>query len=226
MPRTLLEIKDLTKEYQRGGTVFAAVDHVNLSLEPKDFISIIGRSGSGKSTLLNMAAGLLRPTSGGVFLEGRDIASLNDREISFVRNAKLGYIPQGQSVLANLTVFDNVALPFYLFQRAGDIAGKVSFLLEEVGIARLAAAYPKQLSGGELRRVSIARALVNAPAILAADEPTGDLDPQTGAGIMELFARIAGSGTAVLLVTHDLDAARRASRVYTMDSGMLTARVA
>jgi putative ABC transport system ATP-binding protein len=219
--RPLLELRELTKEYERGGSVFAAVDHVNLSLAPKDFISIIGRSGSGKSTLLNMTAGLLKPTSGGVFLEDRDIASLNDREISFVRNAKLGYIPQGQSALANLTVFDNVALPFHLFKREGDIAAKVSGLLEQLGIARLAAAYPKQLSGGELRRLSIARALVNDPAVLVADEPTGDLDPQTTAGIMELFTRIAASGTAVLLVTHDLDATRCGNRVYTMDCGKL-----
>ncbi|MDR1099684.1 MAG: ATP-binding cassette domain-containing protein, partial [Treponema sp.] len=161
----LLELTDLTKEYKRGGQSFNAVNRVNLSVEAGDFISIIGRSGSGKTTLLNMGAGLLRPSAGTVFFEGNDIHRLADREISFLRNEKIGYVPQGQSLLSNFTVFDNVCIPWFLFKREGDVEGRAFILLEKVGISHLAASYPKELSGGEMRRVSIARALINEPRL-------------------------------------------------------------
>jgi putative ABC transport system ATP-binding protein len=202
-----------------------AVKDVSLSMDLRDFVSVIGRSGSGKTTLLSMSAGLLKPTAGTVTLEGRDIFMLNDGESSFLRNTKIGYIPQGMSLLPNLTVLDNVRLPFYLsgkkFRREGDSAEKALSLLEQVGVLPLAQDYPKQLSGGEQRRVSIARALINDPLILIADEPTGDLDTETTACIMKLFSLIAQNGTAILLVTHEPDTVSYGNRAYVMDAGTL-----
>jgi putative ABC transport system ATP-binding protein len=218
----LLEINGLTKEYKRNNVPFPAVKDAALSMDAGDFVSIIGRSGSGKTTLLCMTAGLLKPTAGVVTLEGRNIFTLSDEESSFLRNAKIGYIPQGMSLLPNLRVVDNVRLPFYLSKREGDSAEKALSLLDQVGILHLARDYPKQLSGGEQRRVSIARALINDPVMLIADEPTGDLDTGTTAEIMELFSRIAQKGTAILLVTHEPDTVSYGNRVYIMDAGTLT----
>jgi putative ABC transport system ATP-binding protein len=217
----LLELKELTKEYNRGGRAFNAVNHVSLAVEPGDFISIIGRSGSGKSTLLNMSAGLLRPTTGTVLFEGNDIHRLSDKEISFLRNEKIGYVPQGQSLLSNFTVFDNVCIPWFLFKREGDVEGRAFILLEKVGISRLADSYPRELSGGEMRRAAIVRSLINEPRLLIADEPTGDLDVETTAEIMGLFSAIAREGTAVLIVTHELDTLNYGNKTYEMDAGNL-----
>jgi putative ABC transport system ATP-binding protein len=222
----LLELKDLSKAYRRGGRAFNAVNAVSLSVEAGDFVSIIGRSGSGKTTLLNMSAGLLHPTAGTVLFEGKDIHRLKDKELSFLRNEKIGYVPQGQSLLSNFTVFDNVCIPWFLFKREGDVEGRAFILLEKVGISHLAASYPRELSGGEMRRVSIARALINEPRLLIADEPTGDLDAQTTAEIMTLFSRIAREGTAVFIVTHELDAQSYGDRTYSMDGGNLVPRTA
>ncbi|MDR2160367.1 MAG: ABC transporter ATP-binding protein [Treponema sp.] len=220
----LLELRELSKEYQRGGRTFNAVNRVNLSVEPGDFISIAGRSGSGKTTLLNMGAGLLNPTQGAVFFEGKDIYALGDREMSFLRNDKIGYVPQGQSLLSNFTVFDNVCIPWFLFSREGDVEGRAFILLEKVGISHLASSYPRELSGGEMRRAAIARALINDPRLLIADEPTGDLDTWTTAEVMKLFGRIAGEGTAVLIVTHELDTLNYGNKTCSMDAGNLLPR--
>ncbi|MDR0400306.1 MAG: ABC transporter ATP-binding protein [Treponema sp.] len=222
----ILELRELSKEYRRGGRVFNAVNRANLSVEPGDFISVIGRSGSGKTTLLNMGAGLLHPTGGSVLFEGKDIYALGDREISFLRNGKIGYVPQGQSLLSNFTVFDNVCIPWFLFRREGDVEGRAFILLEKVGISQLADSYPKELSGGEMRRAAIARALINEPRLLIADEPTGDLDVQTTAEIMNLFKTIAGEGTAVLIVTHELDTLDYGNKTYSMDAGNLALHTA
>ena len=218
----LLELKELTKEYRRGGRTFNAVNRVSLSIEPGEFISIIGRSGSGKTTLLNMGAGLLKPSGGAVLFEGHDIHRLSDKEISFIRNEKIGYVPQGQSLLSNFTAFDNVCIPWFLFKREGDVEGRAFVLLEKVGISHLADSYPKELSGGEMRRAAIARALINEPRILIADAPTGDLDAETTAEIMRLFSRIAKEGTAVLIVTHELDTLNYGNKTYSMDAGNLS----
>lgn len=218
----ILKVNGLTKEYKRGGTAFFAVHDVSLQLSAGDFFCITGRSGSGKSTLLNLLAGLLKPTRGSIEMEGRNISSFNDKEASAYRNLKIGYIPQGHSVLANLTVLDNVKLPYYFYKREGDVTEKAMSLLEQAGIPHLARSYPKQLSGGELRRVSIARALMNDPVIFMADEPTNDLDTRTTAEMMKLFSEISHKGTAVLMVTHDLEAAQSANRIFKMDMGILT----
>jgi putative ABC transport system ATP-binding protein len=223
----LLEIKGLTKEYIRNDAPFPAVRDVFLDIEQGGFVSITGRSGSGKTTLLSMAAGLIKPTSGSVEFEGRNIAELNDAELSALRNTKIGYIPQGLTLLPNLNVLDNVRLPYFLSdagpQGENDSVEKALSLLARTGIPHLAASYPKELSGGEARRVSIARALINDPAILIADEPTGDLDAETTADIMALFDSIAKSGTAILLVTHESDAISGRAQAWVMNSGKLSA---
>ncbi len=218
----LLEVNGLSKQYQRGEKTFAAVDRVAFALRRGDFVSIIGRSGSGKSTLLNMLAGLLTPTSGSIELEGKNICTLKDKEMSEFRNSRLGYIPQGAGALSSLTVFDNVRLPYYLSRRQGDAFGRAWFLLEAVGLSAHAEMSPSQLSGGELRRVLIARALMNEPDLLIADEPTSDLDIETTKEIMELFSRINKNGTTILIVTHELDTLKFGNRVLTMSSGKLS----
>lgn len=218
----VLTIKNLTKEYMRGNTAFYAVDNVNLSIDKSEFVSIIGRSGSGKSTLLNMIAGLIKPTSGSISVDGQDILALNDKSISLYRNSKIGYVPQGNTALGNLTVLDNVRLPFYLCKREGNSTSKALILLEQLGISHLAKMFPKHLSGGELRRVFIARALINDPVMLIADEPTSDLDAETTIEIMELFSQIAKKGTSILLVTHELDTIKYGDSVYVMEKGKLT----
>jgi putative ABC transport system ATP-binding protein len=220
----LLELRELSKEYRRGGRAFNAVNRASLSVGPGDFISIIGRSGSGKSTLLNMSAGLIKPTEGTVFFDGRDIYQLNDKEISFFRNEKIGYVPQGQSLLSNFTVLENVCIPWFLFRREGGATERALALLEKTGISHLAASYPKELSGGEMRRVAIARSLVNNPLLLIADEPTSDLDAETTAEIMKLLNAIAREGTAVLIVTHELDTLSYGNKTYVMDCGALSAQ--
>ncbi|MDR1908854.1 MAG: ABC transporter ATP-binding protein [Spirochaetaceae bacterium] len=222
----LLEFTSLRREYQREGqaegSVFAAVDRAGAALEAGDFACVSGLSGSGKSTLLNMLAGLLPPSSGEIIFEGRRFSGMNDRELSLLRNTRIGYIPQGHSILWNFTVLDNIRLPFFLQKRPGDPTGRALRLLEQMGAGRLSNTYPGSLSGGELRRVSIARGLINEPALLIADEPTGDLDPGNAAGIMELFAGAARDGMTVLLVTHDPALARYGNRRFLMERGVLT----
>jgi putative ABC transport system ATP-binding protein len=218
----LLELRELTKEYRRGGRAFQAVHRASLSAAPGDFINIIGRSGSGKSTLLNMSAGLSKPTAGTVFFEGRDIYQLGDTEISLFRNEKAGYVPQGQSLLSNFTVLENVCIPWFLFKRGGDPEERALDLLEKTGIGHLAASYPKELSGGEMRRAAIARSLINNPPLLIADEPASDLDAETTAEIMKLLSAVAREGTAVLVVTHELDTIFYGNKTYAMDGGHLS----
>lgn len=217
-----LIIKGLRKEYIRGGVAFDAVSNVNLDVKAGEFISIIGRSGSGKSTLLNLIAGLLRPTEGQILLDGKSITGLADRDASYLRNTGFGYIAQGHSILPNLTVLDNVKLPFYLFARKGDPTKKAKELLSQMGIEHLSSSYPGKLSGGELRRVVIARALINSPSVLLADEPTRDLDKENTKGVISIFREVARQGTAILLVTHDLDTIEDQDSVYRMEDGQLT----
>ena len=225
----LLELREVSKEYRRGGRAFNAVNGASLSVESGDFISVTGRSGSGKTTLLNMSAGLLKPTRGTVFFNGNDIFRLNDRAISLIRNEAIGYVPQGQSLLSNFTVLENVLVPWFLFKHEAPPGTptpeeRAFALLEKTGIGHLAASYPKELSGGEMRRAAIARSLVNGPRLLIADEPTGDLDAETTADIMKLLRAIANGGTAVLIVTHEVDTLSYGDKTYSMNNGTMSLR--
>lgn len=218
----VLRLNDLCREYRRGDRRFLAVDHVSLDVEAGSCVSVIGRSGSGKSTLLNLAAGMLSPTAGSVELLGQNLADLVDARLSRLRCDAIGFIPQGPSALPGLTVLENVLLPFVLWPHGGDGEGAARLLLSRFGIEGLADAYPEDLSGGELRRALIARALVNRPSIVIADEPTSDLDAVSRRGVMECLAALQDDGTTLLVVSHDLDTLDFADRVYTMADGRLT----
>lgn len=213
----------ITRQYfrkSRGSNVFQALKETDLTLEPGRLVEITGRSGSGKSTMLNILAGLLAPTSGKVLYDGTDIYAMEDAERSRFRNQNIGIIPQGQTGLHSLTVLENVLLPCTMY---GDEIPKEKAvaLLERVGIAELRDTYPNELSGGEMRRLSIARAMLRNPRIILADEPTGDLDDENTHAVLKLLREAADNGAAVLLVTHETEAAAYADKVYVMDGGVL-----
>jgi len=217
-----LQVNHLTKEYTQGDLPFVALKDVNFSIPRGAFISITGRSGSGKSTLLNIIAGLTLPTSGSVLLDGADIFDRSDTALSLYRNATIGCVPQQSSILTSLTVLDNIRLPFHLVTREGDSMQEAQRLLKMVGLEKLGNRMPKRLSGGQLKRVAIARAMINRPSFLLVDEPTGDLDAQTTAEIMGIFRQLADDGTAILMVTHELETTEYADQRFHMDHGVLT----
>ena len=232
----LLVVRDLTKRFRRRGREFDAVSHADLVMDEGDFVAVVGRSGNGKSTLITMIAGLTRPTCGTVSVQGHVVGEMNDMELSRLRNRTIGFVMQSQTLLSNLTVLDNVVLPAVLFDArrqqpyvvdADAIAPdplneKAMRLLERLGVADLAGSYPRELSGGEMRRVSIARALMNDPCLLIADEPTGDLDQESTDIVMTLLRQLADEGTAILMVTHDSEALSYADYALRMDSGVLS----
>lgn len=216
-----LEVNNLSKQYIRGDVPFYAVKDISLEAHDGEFIAITGKSGSGKSTLLNLIAALLIPSAGEVRFDRKIISNLSDKEASLFRNTTIGYIPQGQSLLANLTVLDNVRLPYYFAENTGNPDEEAANLLKRFGIEKLANAYPSSLSGGEARRASVARALINKPRILLADEPTGDLDAENTKEIIRFFREIANEGTTVIMVTHEADTTKKADTVYVMENGEL-----
>ncbi|MBI0004649.1 ABC transporter ATP-binding protein [Gilliamella sp. W8126] len=218
----LLDVKNLRKDYQRGSQHFSAVNNVSFSMAQTDFISIMGKSGSGKTTLLNMIAGLLTPTQGKITINGTNLFELDDKQVSAFRNQNIGYIPQGSSLLPNLTVLENIRLPFYLTKRENQSSLNYALdLLEKAKIGYLKDTYPANMSGGEMRRIAILRALICRPQLVIADEPTSDLDEESSAQIMALLTEIHQQGTALLIVTHDNDVANYSQRTLKMSSGRL-----
>lgn len=220
----ILKAEAITKKYFRRtaqSNFFYAVNETDFILKEKAVTEIIGRSGSGKTTFMNMLAGLLSPSSGKVLFDDTDIYSLNDKKRSVLRNRQTGVVPQGQTGLDNLTVLENIKLPCILYGKDDTVEDRAKALLEEMGIAHLADSYPPELSGGELRRLAIARALINRPSVLFADEPTGDLDDENTEIILKLFRKYADNGTAVLIVTHESEAQKYADEVYRMNMGTL-----
>lgn len=218
-----LKAERVTKEYIRASgksNRFAAVKATDIELAAGSLTVLMGRSGSGKTTLMNMLAGLLTPTSGSVTLDGRDIYSLNDRELSRLRNENIGVVPQGQTAIHSLTVTENILLPYTLYRESGheDYARE---LMERMDIASLAEVRPSELSGGELRRMSIARAVIRKPSVILADEPTGDLDDENTARVFGFLRELAREGAAVMIVTHENDAKEYADVIYRMNAGEL-----
>lgn len=218
----LLKTKSLSKSFARGKNSFFAVKDVDFSISASDFVFIVGRSGSGKTTFLNLISGILDPSQGQVFFEDEDISSMNDTAKSFYRNESIGFVPQSLAYLPNLSVFDNVRVPFFLFNRDGDSEGRALSLLELMDIAHLKNEMPQNLSGGEIKRMLIARALMNSPKLLIADEPTANLDKETSETVMNLIKSVNKLGTAVLIVTHDSEILDENSTIYRMDAGELT----
>ena len=218
-----LRAEKISRQYFRQGkgtNVFTALKETDLALSAGELVEIEGRSGSGKSTLLGIMAGLLTPTTGQVKLDGQSLYDMPDAELSRLRNQHIGVIPQGQSALRALTVMENILLPARMYgHQAGKSRG--AELLEKVGIPDLANVYPEELSGGELRRLSIARAMVMDPDILLADEPTADLDDENTRRILSILREYADTGKAVLLVTHEPEAAAYAHRILRMKEGRL-----
>lgn len=217
----MLEIKNISKSYNRQGKDFFAVKDVNLNISNGDFIHIIGRSGSGKSTFLNIVAGLLSADKGSLSLDGTNYLELSDEEKSEFRNKNIGFIPQSPALLGYLNILENIRLPYDMYEKDGDSEGKARYFLNELGLEHLAKSYPKELSGGELRRIIISRALMNEPKILIADEPTSDLDIEATKEVMDLLKKINEKGTTVLVVTHELDTLKYGKKVYTMSEGIL-----
>jgi putative ABC transport system ATP-binding protein len=196
---------------------------VNLDVRPGEMVAIRGESGSGKSTLLNIIAGLERPDAGAVTVDGVALATLDDDALTAFRRTRVGFVFQAFHVLPYLTVAQNVALPLTLDgQRDTAAFERVRTMLDSVGLADRADSPPRELSGGELQRVAIARALVHRPAIVLADEPTGNLDPDSAAGVISMLReRMAAQGACGILVTHSVEAAQRADRIFTLRTGTL-----
>ncbi len=221
----ILQALQISKKYYRPtktSSHFEAVKSLDLEVPSGKITTIMGRSGSGKSTLLYMMAGLLRPSSGSVKWDDSDLYTLDDETLSKLRNQKSSVIPQGQTGLFALSVLENVTLPAMLYGDSARVEGKAKDLLERVGIGHLQDARISELSGGELRRMAIARALVMDSQILFADEPTDDLDDENTENVLKLLRSVADEGRGVLLVTHEDAAISYSDSIFKMDAGNLT----
>jgi len=216
----LLELRGVSKRYGEGSQEVVALDAVDLDVGEGEHLALVGRSGSGKSTLLHLAGGLDAPDTGQVRLDGRDLATLSTAERATLRRREVGFVFQFFHLIPTLTVTENVELPLLLDGRRDRAAA--TGLLERLGIAHRAGHLPSQLSGGEMQRTAIARALVTGPKLLLADEPTGNLDSATGEVILEVLAEaVRATGATLVVVTHDLAAARRSPRVLRLTDGRL-----
>ena len=212
----------MCKIYNPGENEVRALDHINLEINKGEFVAIIGQSGSGKSTFMNMLGCLDVPTSGEYFLNGTDVSTMEDNELSEVRNREIGFIFQGFNLISNLTAIENVELP--LVYRGVDRKTRHKLAVESltmVGLEKRMDHRPNEMSGGQQQRVAIARAIVNNPKLLLADEPTGALDTKSGAQVMELFQKLNDEGVSVLMITHDPEIAAHAKRVVMIRDGEL-----
>ena len=216
-----LEARKLVKEYKRRGVSFRAVDDIDFAVDTGDFIMIEGESGSGKTTFLNLLTGLTEPTSGDVLISGKPLKDIGDKELSKIRNQKIKYIPQGESLLSALTVRENILFPYTVGGLEKPSYERLLEVSDKLGITDLLDEYPSELSGGEMRRATIARAVINKPSLIIADEPTGSLDSENTFKVMEIFKNIASEGTAVIVVTHQKETLGYASKVYGMEQGSL-----
>ena len=217
----VLEVKDLTKEYGQGDSKVVALDHVSFCVERGEFVAIVGASGSGKSTLMNMIGGIDNPTSGDVIIEGKNISNLSEDELAIFRRRNLGMIYQFYNLVPTLTARENIILPWRLDGRKENGA-KVEGLLKVLGLTERANHLPSQMSGGQQQRVSIGRALINDPAFILADEPTGNLDSKTSAEIIDLLKYTNEQfNQTILLITHDDKIALRADRIITIGDGRI-----
>ena len=217
----MIRVENLTKNFVRNKHNFDAVDNVTAEIKKGEFVAVIGHSGSGKTTLFNMIAGLIKPTSGKIFIDGKEFTGLKENEMPAFRNENMGYVLQGQSLLNNFTILDNVCMPAYLSKNKVEFKEKAMKLLEEIGLSELANDYPSNLSGGEMRRVAIVRAMLNEPKIILADEPTSNLDPENSHKVMQMLRDISNAGTTVLLSTHELEYLDYVDSVIKMEKGKI-----
>jgi len=219
----LIQCRGLTRTYTRGDETITPLERLDLDVMPGEFLALMGPSGSGKTTLLNLIAGIDRPTSGTLRIGGIDVGGLSRSRLADWRSQAVGYIFQLYNLVPVLTAYENVELPLLLHRMNGaDRHSRVAAALDLVGIADRADHYPRQLSGGQEQRVAIARAIVADPAILVADEPTGDLDKASAAAIMDLLSRLSReAGKTLIMVTHDPASAAHAGRTLHLDKGRL-----
>jgi putative ABC transport system ATP-binding protein len=219
-----IALRDVTKTYKAGALEVQALRGVTFTIERGEYVAIMGPSGSGKSTLMNLIGCLDRPTSGAYQLDGIDVATLDDNALAAIRLKKLGFVFQGFNLLARTNAIKNVALPlFYAGVPVREREHAASRMLAEVGLGDRGTHKPSELSGGQQQRVAIARALVNDPAVLLADEPTGNLDSTTSEEIMQLFRQLNATGRTIIMVTHDAEVARHAKRAIRVRDGLVVA---
>ena len=218
----VIVLEDIVKQFVMGDTILQALDHVNFSVEEGDFVAIMGPSGSGKSTMMNILGCLDRPTSGKYYLDGKEVAGLSDDELARTRNAKIGFVFQNFNLLSKITALQNVALPLvYAGIPEEERLERARMALRDVGLEDRVDHKPNELSGGQRQRVAIARALVNNPAIVMADEPTGNLDTKSSYEIMEIFKKLNAMGKTIVMVTHEPDIGQQTKRILVMRDGHL-----
>lgn len=222
----LIKVEDLCKVYNPGENEVRALDHVNLSIRRGEFVAIIGQSGSGKSTLMNMLGCLDIPTSGTYYLNGTDVSTMKDNDLSAIRNREIGFIFQGFNLISNLTALENVELP--LIYRGVDRRHRKKMAeesLKMVGLEKRMSHKPAEMSGGQQQRVAIARAIAAKPPVILADEPTGNLDSASSREIMEILKELHKGGRTVVLITHDNGIAKQAKRVVSILDGKIESDV-
>ena len=219
----VIELKDIVKSYQMGDTIVYALDHVTVNFEKGKFTSIVGPSGSGKSTMMNIQGCLDRPTSAEYYLEGKNIANYTDDELARTRNQRIGFVFQSFNLLSRLTAVENVALPLiYAGVNLEERTKRAEKALTDVGLGSRMYHKPTEMSGGQRQRVAIARALINNPAIIMADEPTGNLDTKSTLEIIDIFEKLNQEGKTVIMVTHEPELAAMTQRILVMRDGRLT----
>lgn len=220
---SLIEIRNMCKIYNPGENEVRALDHVSLSIGENEFVAIIGHSGSGKSTLMNMLGCLDVPTSGIYLLHGSDVSLLSDDELSDIRNQEIGFIFQGFNLISNLTAFENVELPLiYRGVSKRERTNLAREALKKVGLENRMTHKPSEMSGGQQQRVAIARAIAQAPPVILADEPTGNLDSHSSQEIMNILKTLHAEGRTVIVITHDNDIAANAKRIIHIEDGRIT----
>ena len=223
---SIISVRNLVKTYQMGINVVNALQGVNLEIVKNEYVALMGPSGSGKSTLMNLIGCLDSPTSGEYILNGSNVSTMDDGELAAVRNKEIGFIFQTFNLLPRLTALDNVALPLvYAGLSRAERTEKAKHVLESVGLGDRMTHKPNELSGGQRQRVAVARALVNDPSIILADEPTGNLDSKTSYEIIGLFEEIHALGNTIVLVTHEPDIAEFAHRIVKMRDGRIESDV-
>ncbi len=220
----ILETKDLTKYYGSGSALVRALDGVSLAVEKGCFLSVVGTSGSGKSTLLHMLGGLDRPTSGQIAVDGRELSAMKDEELTIFRRRKIGFVFQNYNLAPVLSVYENIVLPIQLDGREPDKA-YIDRIIQTLGLEAKLQSLPNQLSGGQQQRVAIARALAAKPAIVLADEPTGNLDSRTSQDVMGLL-KVTGQrfGQTIVMITHNEEIAQMADRIIRIEDGKIAER--
>jgi putative ABC transport system ATP-binding protein len=217
-----IAVRGLTRTHQRGGEQLQALAGIDLDIPTGAFVAVMGPSGCGKTTLLNLLAGVDRPSAGEIWLDGQRLDMLSEARLAVLRRRQIGLIFQAFNLLSNMTALENVMLPALLVGRSsGEARKRASALLEELGLSGRLRKLPGELSGGQQQRVAIARALINEPAVLLADEPTGNLDAQTGQQVLRLLKRLHAQGQTIILVTHDAQVASQAERIIIMRDGQI-----